>query len=336
MKALRALLGMLLGAGIAFGSVYFSLHFVLQLANTVVFPVAGIAAAMGGAYSAFAFGEGIYGFGPLSILGYLLDMSWSLLNIAASLVWMLACKIVGGSFVPPTDDSRRSGTFVYDKNPRGTGWVTTIGTVIGGEWSSHEEVHVWQARIFGPLYLLTYGLSLLLNMLFRLCAGQTKNIGEEAYYRVCFEDWAYSAGQTSGKEIDAGSWILWFFVSSVYVGSVVLLTIGAFTGNVVLRLGAAIALVAYGVIRALMPRKNQSAANAETFGGIVASVRWAWPLTAILVVGVVVLAWKLPAAENNGPPAAHKSEQAAGKTEQSGHKSKEPTPKSEEPTHKSR
>jgi hypothetical protein len=125
--------------------------------------------------------------------------------------------------------------------------------VIGGGWSSHEEVHVWQARMFGPLYMPVYLLSLLLNMLFRLCTGKMSELSMQAYYRICFEDWAYSAGSTSGGHINWGWWILWFFLSSIYVSSVVLIFVGAFAGVVLLSILAAVGLVAYSLIRALTP-----------------------------------------------------------------------------------
>ena len=256
MAALRVLLGIALGAGIAFTSLYLTLRSGLNMGNTAALLVAGIGGLIGGVYSAIAFGRGIYGIGPFGILGYVLDMSWSLLNTAASLlVWLPACAIAGGDFVEPDDNSRRSGTFVYQDNPRGGGYAaTTIGTVIGGGWSSHEEVHVWQARMFGPLYMPVYLLSLLLNMLFRLCTGKTEELSMQAYYRVCFEDWAYSAGSTSGEDINWGAWILWFFLSLIYVGSVVLIFVGAFAGIVLLSILAAVGLAAYSLIRALTPK----------------------------------------------------------------------------------
>jgi len=255
MVVLRVILGILAGFGIAFGSLYLILHFAFSAGNSAALLVALIGGLIAGVYSAVAFGRGIYSAEPLSILGYVLDMSWSLLNTAASLlVWLPACMIAGGSFLEPDDKSRRTGTFVYQKNPRGGGYdATTIGTVIAGGWSSHEEVHVWQARMFGPLYLPLYGLSLLLNMLFRLCTGKTEEIARQAYYRVCFEDWAYSAGSTSGENINWGEWILWFFLSLIYASCVVLIFVGAFAGIVLLSILAAGGLIAYSLIRTFTP-----------------------------------------------------------------------------------
>jgi hypothetical protein len=88
-----------------------------------------------------------------------------------------ACMIAGGDFVEPDANSRRSGTFVYRLNPRGGGYdATTIGTVIAGGWSSHEEMHVWQARLFGLSYIPIYLLSLLLKHAVPFVCGKAGGI----------------------------------------------------------------------------------------------------------------------------------------------------------------
>jgi len=289
MAVLRVLLGIVLGAGIAFTALFVPLHFALNsqtasvqtskpsqktpapahgkkdpappnhsssgTSDTVPLIVALIGAAIGAVYSAIAFGREVYALRPFSILGYVLDVSWSLPNTAASLlVWLPACAIAGGNFVDPDENSQRSGTFVYSDNPRGGGYsATTVGTVIGGGWSSHEEMHVWQARIFGPAYLLVYLMSLLLNMLFRLVTGKTAELSKQAYYRICFEDWAYFAGETSGGDINWGAWFLWFLLSAVYAATYIAIVIGAIAGVALVSIIAAAVLVAYSVIRAFTP-----------------------------------------------------------------------------------
>ncbi len=260
MILLQVLLGIALGFGLAFGFAYSMFHFVLQVGSSTALLLSLICGAIGAVYSAIAFGRGIYAVGPFSIIGYVLDMTWSLLNTTASLlVWLPACLIAGGSAIDPDPDSRRSGTFVYAENPRGGGYgATTIGTVIGGGWCSHEEVHVWQARLFGPLYLPAYLISLLLNLLFRLVTGKTDGIVEQAYYRVCFEDWAYTAGVTTGPTINFGMWLLWFLLSAIYVGLLGLVFFGAFTGSILLLLIAIGGLIVYNLIRSLTPTNGGS------------------------------------------------------------------------------
>src|SRR6185295_12708286 len=85
--------------------------------------ILAVTAIIGAGYSAIAFSKKTYAVGFFAIFGYLLDMTWSLLNTTAGfLVWIPACKIGKANFVTPDDDSKRSGTFVYDKNPRGGGF----------------------------------------------------------------------------------------------------------------------------------------------------------------------------------------------------------------------
>ena len=249
------LLGFFLGIVLAGGS-YFALAMLLGASTITAAIFLGVAAVIGAGYSAVAFSKSTYAVGFLSIFGYLLDMSWSLLNTTAALVvWIPACKIGKANFVAPDDDSKRSGTFVYDKNPRGGGYdATTIGTCVAGGWSSHEETHVWQARIFGPTYLAAYGLAWIFNVLFRLLTGKTKDIGLEAYFRIPFEDWAYWGGSTSGNEIDWAWWLLGFLLAFIYTGSLVAIVAGLVLGSWPIALGGVGVLVVYSLIRAVTPR----------------------------------------------------------------------------------
>jgi hypothetical protein len=258
MTALRVLGGIVAGFGLAFASYFLVFHFALHVGMTTALVLGLVTGAIGGVYSGIAFGRDIYEVGFFSIVGYLLDMTWSLLNTTASLlVWLPACLVAGGDAVEPDDNSRRSGTFVYSQNPRGGGYsATTVGTVIGGGWSSHEETHVWQARLFGPAYMPAYGLSLLLNLLFRLFTGNTDNIVMQAYYRVCFEDWAYAAGSTGGADINWGYWVLWFFLSAIYVACILLIPVGAVAHLALVSVGGAIGLVIYSLIRAFTPAES--------------------------------------------------------------------------------
>ena len=218
--------------------------------------VAAVVALIGAAYSAMAFSRRIYEVGFWSILGYLHDMSWSMLNtIAGFLVWIPACRIVKANFIPPNDDSRRSGTFVFHKNPRGGNYdATTIGTVIAGGWSSHEETHVWQARILGPSYMLSYVIALLLNIPFRLITGQTRDLTLEAYYRIPFEDWAYWGGSTSGSAINWRWWVRGFLLALVYTSALISIPLGIALGILPLWLIGIGVLILYSSVRAFAPR----------------------------------------------------------------------------------
>lgn len=244
-------LGMLLAGASYFGA--------MKLAGADAMTAAlvlGIAAVIGAGYSAVAFSKTSYAAGFLSIVGFLLDMSWSLLNtLAGFLVWIPACRIAGAKFIKPTKNSRRSGTLAYDKNPRGGGYLaTTIGTVIAGGWSSHEETHVWQARIFGPGYMLTYIIALGLNIPFRLITGKTEKLTLEAYYRIPFEDWAYWGASTSGSGIKWRGWFLGLLLSLIYTAALVSIPVGFALGVRSIWLSGILTIVTYSIIRAVTPR----------------------------------------------------------------------------------
>lgn len=254
MAIVRGIIGAVVGFLLAGAFHYFVLRG-LGMGSGGATTVALIAGVIGGAYSAIAVALRAYGLGVFGVAGYVMDMTWSLLNTTAGLlVWMPACLIGGGSLKLDAD-SRRSGTFPYDKNPRGGGYdATTIGTVIGGGWSSHEEVHVWQARMFGPAYMLVYVLCLGLNVLARLATGRTgSGLVEQAYRRICWEDWAYMGGKVPGGTINWAGWVGGFLLCVLYVGLVLLIPIGiAHQAAALWAVGLGGVLV-YSVIRSFTP-----------------------------------------------------------------------------------
>ena len=88
------------------------------------------------------------------------------------------------------------------------GFLTTIGNVVSGASGprrdrvveQHEQVHVWQARWFGPLYPLLYGAWTLLGAIVGVVAWAirgrrerlSKVVDTTAYYSNPLEWWAYS------------------------------------------------------------------------------------------------------------------------------------------------
>ena len=253
-KVLRVLVGVVLGGGLAAGAAYLGMQSV-EAGETATVIVAVLLGVLGATYAAIALGYNVYTFRVMSALGLLLDVTWSILNTAAGLiVWIPAALISGAKFQTPDPNSRRSGSFVYDKNPRGGGFdATTIGTVIGGGWSSHEEIHVWQARIFGPFYMISYVLSYVLNLIFRLLTFRKSNLVTEPYHRICFEDWAYWAGAMTGSKIKWGAWIGGFFLCLLYVSLILMIIVGAAVGMMPLLVAGIVGLALYSLIRALLP-----------------------------------------------------------------------------------
>jgi hypothetical protein len=246
MQLIKGIVGFLLGTGLSFAFNYF-------LGNAVIglpLIIALIAAAPVGIFSSIALAEDVYELGFFSIVGYVLDVSWSALNTIVGLLYIPVCLLAGGGR-QVNGDTQRSGSLCYLASPRGAGWRMTLGTVIGGGWDRHEEVHVWQARIFGPVYFPVYGLCLGLNMLFRLLTGKLNDLAVAAYRRVCFEDWAYAAG--AATEILWLRWFLWFFISAVYVTISFGAVFGLAAHSILTFLLATALLVIYSLIRAFAP-----------------------------------------------------------------------------------
>jgi len=254
MMVVRFILGCLLGAAVGFGTGFLLGNQILQLDSSAALIVGIVMGVVAGVYSAFAMASNVYQVGFFSILGYIVDVTWSLLNSLAGLaVWIPAALIVGGTFQAPDDNSRRSGTFVYDKNPRGGEFgATTIGPVIAGGWSSHEEVHVWQARLYGPAYMIIYILSFLLNFLFQL-PFRRNALMLDAYQRICFEEWAYWGGDTGDGNINWGGWVGGFFLTLLYCSLFLSIPIGIALQQTIVWLVGLGGLVAYTVIRAALP-----------------------------------------------------------------------------------
>jgi hypothetical protein len=250
MTVFLSILAFVVGGVLGGGATYLVLHL---LHMSAPLPPALVVGGFTALYGASAFGVGAYGPGFFSLLGFALDVTWSIVTTVFGLFWLVICLITDSHFCDPTDFSKRSGTFVFQDSPRGGGYVMTVGNVIAGGWSSHEETHVWQARIFGPPYLVIYLINLVVNLIFRWVSFDFSNYADEAYRRVCFEDWAYLAGTHPGSEIHWGFWFVGFLLSSLYTALLVLVVVGIVTHKLVLILVGAIGLLVYTIIRTFLP-----------------------------------------------------------------------------------
>ena len=160
------------------------------------------------------------------LVAFTLDSTWAFPMIAAGL---FSHGVAALSKKPgyDADLSRRQNRHVYQRGfmPR-RGFAITVGNVISGAGDTslprrqrlvtdHENVHIWQARWFGPFYPLLYGGWMLLGGATgavvwvgrRRSDRFTKVVESCAYYINPFEWWAYSrAGNwpPSGKVADLG------------------------------------------------------------------------------------------------------------------------------------
>jgi hypothetical protein len=144
-------------------------------------------------------------------LAIVLDSTWAVPMTAAGLASQ-ALGVVRGR--PDYDESlsRRANRQVFRRGfvPR-RGFAITVGNVISGAGDTslprrrrlvtdHEDVHVWQARWFGPLYPVLYGAWMLLGGAAGVVVWATRRRGDRlakvvescAYYLNPFEWWAYS------------------------------------------------------------------------------------------------------------------------------------------------
>lgn len=145
------------------------------------------------------------------LVAFTLDSTWALPMTTAG----LGSQLLGVARGRPGYDvslSRRANRMVFRRGfvPR-RGFAITVGNVVSGAGdtseprrrrlvSDHEDVHVWQARWFGPLYPLLYGGWMLVGgavgMVVWLVRGRRERFAKVvescAYYLNPFEWWAYS------------------------------------------------------------------------------------------------------------------------------------------------
>jgi hypothetical protein len=109
----------------------------------------GWAVAAGNSYSADATG----------IFLFVVDHTWSMLNTMAGSLYLVVHFLFGHTLDRTTTAGTCRINVVEGVSPR---YATTIGTVCAGASASiqrHEDVHILQARILGPLYLPLVGLN---------------------------------------------------------------------------------------------------------------------------------------------------------------------------------
>ena len=148
---------------------------------------------------------------PRSVCWFVLDSSWALPTTAAALVVHVMAAVRGRpGFVAALSERRDRHVYARGFQPR-RGFAITVGNVVNGAGDAdspgrvrlvddHEDVHVRQARILGPLFPLLYVLWMIVGALvgtiawalWRRPAPLGKLVETYAYYLNPFEWWAYS------------------------------------------------------------------------------------------------------------------------------------------------
>jgi hypothetical protein len=171
-------------------------------------PVGAVAAASG----AISGWRQVYDWScPNGLVAFTLDSTWAFPMTAAGL-FSHAVALLSKNPGYDASLSRRQNRHVYRRGfmPR-RGFAITVGNVISGAGDTslprrqrlvadHENVHVWQARWFGPFYPLLYGGWMLIGgavgavvwVVSRRGDRFTKVVESCAYYVNPFEWWAYS------------------------------------------------------------------------------------------------------------------------------------------------
>ncbi|NND74833.1 MAG: hypothetical protein HKN44_07475 [Ilumatobacter sp.] len=172
------------------------------------------AAAIGAVNGALAGWRRIYDWSSArGHVAFVLDSSWALATTASGIfanVVGLASRTSG--YVPELSTRQNRHVYRAGFRPR-KGYAITLGNVVSGGGdvdvprrarlvTDHEDVHVWQARWFGPLYPLLYGAWLIVGGAVGAVAWATSRrrrgdrfaatVESAAYYLNPFEWWAYS------------------------------------------------------------------------------------------------------------------------------------------------
>lgn len=186
------------------------------------------AAVVGGLNGAISGHRRIYDWrSAKGVAAFALDSTWSLTTTAAGLVAHAVAGLRGDSgYSSQLSERRNRHVYARGFQPR-AGFAITLGNVVNGAGdltrarraklvTDHEDVHVWQARTFGPAYPVLYvgwmlgggAAGALVWVTTRRDQSLWKVVESCGYYLNPFEWWAYSRDDhwpPSGK-VDRLGW----------------------------------------------------------------------------------------------------------------------------------
>ncbi|WP_212841987.1 glycine zipper family protein [Catellatospora sp. IY07-71] len=139
---------------------------------------------------------------PRGVGLFAVDHSWSLVNTIAGAAF-LAANLARGHRLDPLACRHRGRINIFEQAVRG--YATTVGNVVAGanaRCERHEDVHVRQARLFGPLYLPLIAVNYVLFSVLPVwwlvhdhagypITGAGRYFTHGVYHHVWHEAWAY-------------------------------------------------------------------------------------------------------------------------------------------------
>jgi hypothetical protein len=142
------------------------------------------------------------------VLAFVLDSTWALITTSGALVVhaVAVTQRTPGNYLESLSERQDRHVYASGLTFR-RGFLTTVGNVISGAARTrrrsvidvHENLHVWQARWFGPLYPLIYGVwtiaGSVVGAVVWMMSGRRDSLRQVvdtiAYYSNPFEWWAY-------------------------------------------------------------------------------------------------------------------------------------------------
>jgi hypothetical protein len=163
---------------------------------------------------------------PTGVAAFVLDSTWALATTSSSIVAHGVAALQSDAGYA-RELSERQNRHVYGRGLRfRRGFAITLGNVVNGAGdltrtrrvklvTDHEDVHVWQARGFGPAFPVLYG-GWMVGAAVTATGGWCLSRGRRpygklvetcSYYLNPFEWWAYSRDDhwpPTGKLVDVG------------------------------------------------------------------------------------------------------------------------------------
>ena len=166
-----------------------------------------VAAAVALSHAVLALALGIYAWRTWKgWAAFVLDHTWGLLGTAIAMLLHVVNLAWPGGRGYVANLSRGQNRFVYDGGFGFGRYAFTQGAVMSnvsgsrGDLIDHESLHVWQNRLFGPLFQVTYVawfvLGVLVGTVVAPFAKQSwyQTVTDIAYLDNPWETWAYKKG----------------------------------------------------------------------------------------------------------------------------------------------